>query len=68
MAKIKYVLEDIRENPKLAFWTLVGLIVLILMVGWALSVIFNASPAQWMHVYCTSSEARAIECAKNGWR
>jgi hypothetical protein len=43
------------------------LFVFALIVVGALYVLATSSAANWRYLYCTASEAHAIECTVKGW-
>lgn len=41
--------------------------ILLIVVLVSIYVILTAGADNWRHMYCTASEAQAIECAAKGW-
>jgi hypothetical protein len=61
---MKKLLADVIKDPG----SYIMLLVFVLIVVGALYVIATSSAANWRHMYCTASEAQAIECTAKGWR
>jgi hypothetical protein len=63
MNRISGLLKDIAKDPG----SYIMLFVFALIVVGALYVLATSSAANWRYLYCTASEAHAIECTAKGW-